>query len=108
MGVKECTTTKLSIGIQHKYDSQKSNKRSMVKPSLGRQKGKVKKRPKDEQFARTKKGRELDPLVVGSYLTHGPSNVTSMQIVRFHSNGRSRTSITRQRDFLSITKVKAH
>jgi hypothetical protein len=30
MVVKECTTTKLSIGIQHKYDSQKSNKRLMV------------------------------------------------------------------------------
>jgi hypothetical protein len=35
MGVKECTNTKLSIGMQHKYDSQKSNKRSMVETIIG-------------------------------------------------------------------------
>jgi hypothetical protein len=43
-----------------------------------------------------KKGRELVPLMVQSYLTHGPFNVASMQIVKFNSNGGFRTSITRQ------------
>jgi len=40
-----------------------------------------------------KERRELVPLVVGSYLTHNPSNVTYMQIMKFNNNGRSRTSI---------------
>jgi hypothetical protein len=35
MAVKERTTTKLCIGIQHKYDSQKSNKRLMVETIIG-------------------------------------------------------------------------
>jgi hypothetical protein len=96
MGVKECTSTKLSIGIQHKYDSQKSNKRSMVETIIGETKREGQERPKDEQFVRTKKNKELVPLMVGSYLTHGPYNVTHMQIVRSHNNGRSRTSITCQ------------
>jgi hypothetical protein len=40
------------------------------------------------------KRKELVPLVVGSFLTHGPSNVAHMQIMRSNNNGRSRTSIT--------------
>jgi hypothetical protein len=43
-----------------------------------------------------KRGIELVPPMVGNYLTHGPSNVTYMQIVKFNNNGRSRTHITRQ------------
>jgi hypothetical protein len=43
-----------------------------------------------------KKRRKLIPFVVGSYLTHCPSNVTYMQIVKSNNNGRSRTSITCQ------------
>jgi hypothetical protein len=43
-----------------------------------------------------KKGRKLIPFVVGSYFTHNLSNVTHMQIVRSHNNGRSRTRITHQ------------
>jgi len=39
-----------------------------------------------------KKGRKLVLLVGGNSLTHGPSNVTSMQIVRFNNNGRFRTN----------------
>jgi hypothetical protein len=46
-----------------------------------------------------RKGRELVPIVVGSYLTHGPSNVTCIQIVRSNNNGRSRTIITHQHNF---------
>jgi len=42
-------------------------------------KGKAKERPKDTQPARTKEGRELIHVVEGSYLTHSPSNVTSME-----------------------------
>jgi hypothetical protein len=45
-----------------------------------------------------KKDRELIPLVGGSFLTHGLSNVTYMQIVRSNSNGKPKTSITYQRN----------
>ncbi len=45
-----------------------------------------------------KKRRKLVLLVVGSYLTHDPSNVACMQIVRSNSNGRFRTNITCQRN----------
>jgi len=38
-----------------------------------------------------KKGRELVPLVVGSYFTHGPSIVSHMQIMKSHSNVKSCT-----------------
>jgi hypothetical protein len=39
-------------------ESYKSNKRSMARTIRGRQKGKAKERPKDEQPTRTKKKRE--------------------------------------------------
>jgi hypothetical protein len=42
--------------------------------------------------------------VVGDYLTHGPSNVTCMQIVRSNITRRSRTSITRQCNLLLYNK----
>jgi hypothetical protein len=46
-------------------------------------KKKVRKRPKDAQPARTKEGKELIiSIVLGSYLTHNPSNVACKQIVR--------------------------
>jgi hypothetical protein len=45
--------------------------------------GKVKERPKDLQPAGTKEGRELIPLVVGSYLTHSPPYVARMQIPKW-------------------------
>jgi hypothetical protein len=67
-----------------------------LEPSQGKQKGKAKERPKDDQLAKTKQRKELIHFVVGSYFTHGPYNVTCMQIVKFNSNGRSRTCITRQ------------
>jgi hypothetical protein len=51
------------------------------------------------QGTQKKKGRELVPLMVGSYLTHCPSNVACMQIVRFNSNRRPRTSIICQCNF---------
>jgi hypothetical protein len=44
------------------------------------------------------KGKKLVPFVVGSNLTHGPSNVACMQIVRSSSNGKFRTNITYQRN----------
>jgi hypothetical protein len=49
-------------------------------------KEKVKERSKNMQPAGTKEGRELVPLVVGSYFTHHPSNVTYMHNV----NGKAR------------------
>jgi hypothetical protein len=47
-----------------------------------------------------KKGGDLIPLAVGSYLTHHPFNVTCMQIVRFNNNGRLRRNITHECNFL--------
>ncbi len=43
-----------------------------------------------------KKGEKLVPLMIGSYLTHNPFNVTYIQIVRSNNNGRSRKNITYQ------------
>jgi len=51
---------------------------------------------KDTQPIGTKKGRKLVLLMVRTYLTHNPLNVTCMQIMRFNCNGRSRISITYQ------------
>jgi hypothetical protein len=57
-------------------------------------------RPKKGQKTHNPKGpkigKELVSLVVGSYLTHGPSNVTTMQIVKSNNSGRSRPNITYQ------------
>jgi hypothetical protein len=55
-----------------------------LEPSQGKQKGKVKERSKDAQLVGTKKGKKLVFLVLGSYFTHRPFNVTCMQIVKFN------------------------
>jgi hypothetical protein len=68
----------------------------MVRTITQKTKRKAKERPKDVQLAKPKEGRELVPLVVGNYFTHNPFNVTSMQIVKFDSSRRSRTSISHQ------------
>jgi hypothetical protein len=47
----------------------------MAKTITRETKRKAKEKPKDAQPARTKKRKELVPLVVGNYLTHDPSNV---------------------------------
>jgi hypothetical protein len=61
-------------------------------------KGKAKERPKDAHSTWTKEGRELVPLMEGSYFNHNPSNATYMQIVRFNNNRRFRISISYQRN----------
>ncbi len=57
----------------------------------------------------TKKERPKDthvvPLIVGSYVTHNPSNVTCIQIIRSNSHERSRRSITTNIIFLFIVKT---
>jgi len=58
---------------------------------------KTKGKAKEKLYAQpvgTKEGRELVPLLVGSYLTQNPSNVTNMQIVRSNNNRRSKTNIS--------------
>jgi hypothetical protein len=67
-----------------------------MEPSQGRQKGKAKERPKDAQLAGTKKRRNL---VVGTYLTHSPSHVACMQIMKSNNNERFRIHITGQNNF---------
>jgi hypothetical protein len=69
---------------------------------IGETKRKAKKRPKDAQLAGIKK-RERVSLFHGRKLFH-PSNVARMQIVRFNSNGGSRTSITCQRNILFYSR----
>jgi hypothetical protein len=76
----------------------------MVETLTRKTKGKAKKKPKDMQPTRTEEGRKLVPFVVGSYLTHSTSNVTCMQIVRFNSNRRPRTSISCQHNLLLYSK----
>jgi hypothetical protein len=56
--------------------------------------GKAKERPNNAQPKGTKEGRELVLLVVGSYFTQRPFNVTRMQIMKYNSIRRSRTKIS--------------
>jgi len=68
----------------------------MTKTITRKTKRKAKERSKDAKPIRTKEGRKLNPLVVGSYLTHNLFNVTGMQIMKFNSNKRYGTSISCQ------------
>ncbi len=71
----------------------------------GDKKGRSKKGQNMNSPQEPEKGRDLVPLVVGSYTTPlMSSNVAQMQIVRSNSNGRSRTSITYQHNFFSYSK----
>ncbi len=76
----------------------KPNKKLMARIITWKTKGKPKERQKDARPTRTKEGRELVPLMVGSYLTHNRSNVACMQIMRSNSNRRSITSFSRLRN----------
>jgi hypothetical protein len=74
--------------------TQKINKRTMARTIPGEtRKGRPKKGQKTHSPKGPKRGRELVSLRVGSYLTHNTSNVTNMQIVKFNSSGRSKTSV---------------
>jgi hypothetical protein len=73
------------------HGKQKFNKNWWPEPSHRRQKGRPKKGRMMCRPGGTKEGRDLVLLVVGSYLTHSPSNVVCMQIVRSNRNSRSRT-----------------
>jgi hypothetical protein len=64
----------------------------MVVTIIGKTKGNVKERLKDWQPIGTKEGRELVPLMIGSYLTHSLCIVAYMQIMRSNKNRRFRIS----------------
>jgi len=76
----------------------------IVETITDKTKGKAKESPKDAQPTRTKEGRKLIPFVVGGYFTHSPSNVACMQIVKFNSNKRFRTSTSRQHNLPFYSK----
>jgi hypothetical protein len=77
----------------------------MARIILGEAKrGRLKKSQKTHNLKGPKKGRKLVFLVVGSYFTHGPFNVTYMQIVGFNSSGRFKTNITCQCNILLYGK----
>jgi hypothetical protein len=77
--------------------TQKSNKRSIVRTITRETKrGGQRKAKGCITYKNQKKRRELIPLVVGTYLTHNPYNVTYMQIMKSNNNGRSKTNITQQ------------
>jgi hypothetical protein len=68
----------------------------MAKTITQRTKAKAKERSKDTQLARIKERKELVTLMIESYLTHDPSNVAYIQIMRSNSNKSFRTSISYQ------------
>jgi hypothetical protein len=84
---------------------QGSQKKPMVKTITRKKKGKAKERPKNVQPVGTKEGRKLILLVVGSYFTHNPFNVTCMQIMKSNSNRRSRTNISCQCNLLLYSRA---
>jgi hypothetical protein len=67
----------------------------MVETITQKTKGKTKERPKTHNLQKPRK-EENYLLVLRSYLTHNPSNVASMQIVKSNSNRRSRINISHQ------------
>ncbi len=68
----------------------------MIRTITCKTKGKVKEMPKDTQHARTKEGRKLVLLMVGSYFTQNPSNVVYNQIMKFNNNRQPKTNISHQ------------
>jgi hypothetical protein len=70
MAVKECTTTKLSIGIQHKYDSQKSNKRLMVETIIGETKREGQRKAKRRTVCKNQKKKKKTRPSCGRMLSH--------------------------------------
>jgi hypothetical protein len=89
--------------------AQKSNKKLMAGTIIWETKGKAKERPKDTQLARTQKRgkRKLVSFMVGNYLTHGPSNVACMQIMKSNSMGGLEQTSPTNTIFLSIVQAKA-
>jgi hypothetical protein len=86
-------------------ETQKSNKRLMARTITRRQKSEGQRKAKRRTAPRNqRKERELVPLEVGSYLTHGLSNVVYMQIVRSNSNKKYKTSITCQHNLPFYSK----
>ncbi len=67
-------------------------------------KGRPKKGQKTYNPQEPNERKDLIPSVLGNYITHGPYNVTCMQIMRSNNNERSRTSITHQHNFLFYNK----
>jgi hypothetical protein len=74
--------------VQSSKPPQKCNKRSTTRTiRQGRQKERPKKGQKINSPQEPRKRRKSVPLVVGSYLTHGPSSVVCMQISTSNNNG---------------------
>jgi hypothetical protein len=57
---------------------------------------KAKERPRRQVAQRNQRRERASPSMVGSYLTHNPSNFTCMQIMKSDSNRRSSTNISHQ------------
>jgi hypothetical protein len=53
----------------------------------GDKKGRPKKGEKTNSLQEPRKRRKLVPLVLGSYLTYGPSSITCMRMTRSNNNG---------------------
>jgi 2-phosphoglycerate kinase len=85
--------------------TQKYNKRLMIETIIGETKREGQRKAKRyTTFRNQKNRRELILFMVGSVLTHGPSNVANMKIVRLNNNGRFRTNMTCQCNFLLYSK----
>jgi hypothetical protein len=63
-----------------------------------------KKGQKTHNSQEPKKGKKLVLIMIRSYFTHGPFNVTYMQIMKSNNNGRFKTSITYQCNFPLCSK----
>jgi hypothetical protein len=64
----------------------------------------AKERSNNMQPIRTKEGRKLTFLTVGSYVIHNFFNVANMQIVKSNSNRRFRTNISRQHNLFLYSR----
>jgi len=80
------------------------NKRSMARSITRETKREGQRKAKRWPTCKNQKKKELVLFVVERYFIHAPCNVTCMQIVKFNSNERSRTCITRQCNLLFYSR----
>ncbi len=78
----------------------------MVRTVTRKTKRKAKERPTYAQPIGTKEGRKLVPLVVGSYFTHNPFNVTCMELWDLKIIGGLKQTSYAKAIFFSIAKAK--
>jgi hypothetical protein len=89
----------LRLHRQRTVQTQNPIKDRWPEPSQGKTKTEGQRKAKRRTAHKNQTKERASPSWVGSYVTHGPSNVIYMKIVKSTNNGGSKTSITSQHNF---------